>query len=233
MEPDPRDERTPYQVELDSIEARVFGVLIEKSFSTPDSYPLSLNALTAGCNQKTNREPVMDLAEEEVAAAVHRLIGKHLARRVLPEHGRVDKYAHRGQGMLVVDDAELATLAELLLRGPQTLGELRGRVSRMCPVADLAHMTAILEKLDRKGYVRILPPAPGSRARRYAQTLVPSPSGGGEPTAAPASLSDRVAALEVEVRSLRELLGRVCDRLGVRDAAEVDRDRDEEDQPGN
>ena len=206
------------EIQLDPNEARLFGVLIEKAFTTPDQYPLTLNAAINGANQKTNREPVLSLEEYEVAVALENLVQKNLARRAFLGNSRVEKYTHRGGEMLGVPAPALATLAELLMRGPQTIGELRGRVSRMTPLASLEEAAAALEPLIERGYAKRLDPLPGSRAERYVQLVSPdlhpldAPAAAG---AAPASpLAERVAALEQQMDSLRRALERLAARTG-------------------
>src|SRR5262245_21484847 len=142
--------------QLDSLEARLLGVLIEKSMTTPDQYPLSLNALTNGANQKTNRDPVLSLEEDEDWRGLENLTQKHLARKVYLENSRVEKYSHRGGEMLSVSAPELAVLAELMLRGPQTPGELRTRASRMSAIDSLEQLSGILNTLTERAYVRRL-----------------------------------------------------------------------------
>src|SRR6185312_14596512 len=122
---------------LTPIESRVLGVLIEKATTTPEQYPLSLNALTNGANQKNNRDPVLSVSDDEVFDAVESLREKQLAVRVDQVGSRVHKYKHTAGEILRCSGAQLAVLAELLLRGPQTQGELRGRASRMHPIATL------------------------------------------------------------------------------------------------
>jgi hypothetical protein len=198
---------THLEVRLEPHEARLLGVLIEKALTTPDQYPLTLNSATAGANQKTNRDPVLDLDETQVAIALEGLVQKHLVRRVFLEHSRVEKYSHRGGEMLNVETAPLATLAELLMRGPQTLGELRSRVTRMSRIESLEQMMEALNPLIERGYAKRVDPAPGSRAERYAQLLCPDlhaiETG---PAPAPSNLAERVAALEQEVAGLKEIV---------------------------
>lgn len=158
---------------LDPVEARLLGVLIEKELTTPEQYPLSLNALTAGCNQKSNRDPVLDLSEAEVHAATGKLIVKGWAGVVHPAGSRVERFRHNAGEVLRVGRAQVAIVAELLLRGPQQPGELRARVSRM---ADLATQPALLDALApllAAGVVARLEREPGSRAESYGQTLAP------------------------------------------------------------
>ena len=208
----------PQLPQLNSHEARVLGVLIEKALTTPDQYPLSINAAVNGCNQKSNRHPVTDYLEAEVHVALQGLIVKHLAGKVVPAGSRVEKFRHNAGETLGLDGGKLAVLAELMMRGPQTPGELRARVHRMSPTPQLADLMGRLGALVESGFVRRLDPAPGSRAERYAQLLCPdahpldaAPARApAEPRApAPPGASDleaRVARLETEVSELRALL---------------------------
>lgn len=212
--------------QLEPVEARVFGVLIEKSMTTPDQYPLSLNAAVNGCNQKSNRDPVLALDEDDVRRAIDGLIRKHLARSVFLENSRVEKYSHRGGEMLGVGAGELAVLAELLMRGPQTPGELRARAARMSDIPTLEQLGALLSSLIERGYARRVAPAPGSRAERYVQLLCPdlhpidvvppayAARGDEEEDAAPPGLGARVDALEREVERLRRQIELLAGRLG-------------------
>jgi len=143
---------------LDVQERRVLGVLVEKAKTTPDSYPMSLNALVAGCNQKSNREPVMDLEDVDVEDTLSRLQKKGLVVRVTQSGSRVDKWKHLLYDAWHLDRVDLAILAELLLRGPQTEGELRTRASRMEPFADLDALRKALDPLSRRGLVVYLTP---------------------------------------------------------------------------
>lgn len=208
------------KVELTPHEARLFGVLVEKAFTTPDQYPLTLNGATNGANQKSNRDPVLALAEEEVALALEGLVQKNLARRVFLENSRVEKYTHRGAEMLGVPAAALATLAELAMRGPQTPGELRGRVSRMTPLASLEDLFAALQPLLAREYVERLDPLPGSRAERYVQLICPglhpvdAPAAGSAAPSPVPQLGERIAALEHEVDRLRRRLESLAARCG-------------------
>src|SRR4051812_20828466 len=162
-------------IQLTPDESRVFGVLIEKALTTPEQYPLSLNAIVNGANQKNNRDPVLTMTEDAAFDAAEGLRNKGLAVRVDQIGSRVHKYKHQGIETLHVRTAELAILAELLLRGPQTLGELRGRAARMAPVENLDRVRDMIRALsEREGpLVRELPPVPGSRAERYLQLLCP------------------------------------------------------------
>src|SRR5689334_20042383 len=153
-------------IELTPHEARVFGVLIEKGFTTPNQYPLSMNAITVGANQLSNRDPVLQLTEDQAFDAAEGLRGKQLAVRVDQVGSRVHKYKHVGIETLRVRQAELAILAELLLRGPQTVGELRGRASRMQPFETLERVTDMLRALMEREepLVKEIPPAQIGRA---------------------------------------------------------------------
>jgi len=142
---------------LEPIERRVLGVLIEKAKTTPDAYPLSLNALVTGCNQKSNRDPVLNLSDAEVVNALPGLQSKTLVNR-LQGSGRVERWRHIAYETWKVDKVELAILSELLLRGPQTEGELRGRASRMEPIDDLDQLRAVLKRLAQRQFVVYLTP---------------------------------------------------------------------------
>ena len=164
------------KTELTPLEARIIGCLIEKQITTPDQYPLSLNALVNACNQKTNRDPVMDLDEGTVQHIVDGLVKKHLILERSGFGSRVPKYQHRfcntEFGTLKFDPQELAIVCELLVRGPQTPGELRSRAGRMAPFGDVSDAEAALERLagrDEGGPLVVrLPREPGRRESRYA-----------------------------------------------------------------
>jgi uncharacterized protein len=219
---------------LTANEARVLGTLIEKAQTVPAQYPITLNSLVLGCNQKNNREPVTELSEDDVLDALDGLRRKKLAAEVMLSGSRVSKYRHLAREGLGVSTAQLVVLAELLLRGPQSLGELRGRASRMHPLESLESVQEILDSLLKRGdeqtpgepLVRSVPPAPGSRAMRFAQLLAPdlhpldSAGGGGEHHAASRSAADpgltaRVEELERQVESLRAELRELRERMGV------------------
>ena len=155
---------------LNAHEARVLGVLIEKAFTTPDQYPLSLNALTNGCNQKSNRAPVTDYSEAEVTVALTGLRHKHLAGASLGAGSRVERWRHNALEGLKVGERALAVLAELLVRGAQAPGELRTRASRMRGLASLEELQKALDELAEQGLVRRVA---GGRADRWTQTLCP------------------------------------------------------------
>lgn len=201
---------------LTAAEARVLGALVEKEVTTPDYYPLSLNALVNACNQRSNREPVMDLDEEAVRHALHGLEDLHLAGRARGADGRVSKYEHWLGEAFNFNRAETALLCVLLLRGPQTPGELRGRTERMHRFDEIGEVLAGLQKLmDREpGLVAVLPRQPGTKESRYAH-LLSGPvesiaSGAPEPVYARRESDDdpaleaRVVELEKTVAELRQ-----------------------------
>ena len=187
---------------------RVLGCLVEKELATPEYYPLSVNALMLACNQKTNRDPVMTLDESAVGVALEGLRQAGLAHRSA-EGGRVSKYAHNVATKLALDAEEVAVLAVLLLRGPQTPGELRTRAERMHAFKDLAHIEAALDRLKEGDTPLVvqLERVPGHKEHRYAHLLAgpPSLSSARPPSIdAPASTpDDRVTRLEQELDALR------------------------------
>ncbi len=141
---------------LPVLERRVLGVLVEKAKTTPDAYPLSVNALVVGCNQKSNRDPVMNIADEDVEDTLLDLQNKRLVTRITG--GRVERWRHNLYELWNVNKVELAVLAELLLRGPQTEGELRGRAGRMEPIADLDTLRDVLKPLKERELIVYLGP---------------------------------------------------------------------------
>jgi len=158
---------------LNEVECRVLGSLIEKEITTPEYYPLSLNALVNACNQKSNRDPVMNLDEAAVRQALHSLDGQSLVRSVSASDSRVTKYEHRLQEAFNFYRHEIAILCVLLLRGPQTPGELRTRAERMHPFDDLGAVQSSLQHLMKREppLVKILPRQPGTKESRYAHLL--------------------------------------------------------------
>ncbi|MGA3345193.1 MAG: YceH family protein [Terracidiphilus sp.] len=178
----PTDPTPPATIVLSAAQARVLGALIEKEVTTPDYYPLSLNALINACNQRSNREPVMDLDEEEVRLALHRLEDLRLAGRAHGADGRVTKYEHWLGEFFNFSRAETALVCVLLLRGPQTPGELRGRTERMHRFDEIGEVLAALEKLMNREppLAAVLPRQPGTKESRYVHLL----SGGVESLAA-------------------------------------------------
>lgn len=195
------------------VEARVLGVLIEKEKTVPDSYPLSLNALTMGCNQKSSRDPVMSVQEGEVLAAIDSL--KAHALIVESSGSRVLRYAHNAKRAFRLPDQSIALLAVLMLRGPQTAGELRNNCDRLHAFGDISSVEAFLEEMssaDTPWVVR-LPKLPGSREHRWAHLL----SGAVEASAEmPSDRGDEIAALRADVDRLTEEVARlaaIVDRL--------------------
>jgi len=197
---------------LNDVEVRVLGCLIEKELTTPEYYPLTLNALTNACNQKSNRDPVLSLAEADVVRALDRLKFKGLAR-LSAEGGRVPKYCHSLTEKFRFAPPELAVLAELLLRGPQTVGELRGRAERMASFDDLTAVEQVLEVLMELNppLVTRLPRQPGRKESRYAHLLAGEPQQLAEETAPQPEAArlrvmaedERIGKLEGEVAELR------------------------------
>jgi uncharacterized protein len=157
--------------ELTAIEGRVLGCLIEKRWTTPDQYPLSLNALRLACNQSTNRDPVTDYDESAVRDAAQRLSRYGLARLASGAGSRATKYRHLAEEGLGLDREQLAVLCVLLLRGPQTPGELKGRSERMAHLATLEDVDRVLEELGQRGYAARLERRPGQKEDRYRQLL--------------------------------------------------------------
>ena len=202
--------------QLNGHEARLLGVLFEKERTVPDQYPLSLHALATGANQKSNREPMTDWSEAEVFVGVTGLMQKGLAGKVLPAGSRVEKFRHNARETLGLDERKLAILSELLMRGPQTVGELRTRASRMAELGSLDGVLGDLASLAGGGFVRRLEPGPGSRVERWVQLLSPDLHplvSSGDSTASEARqpageprLQDRVTSLEARVESLERAL---------------------------
>lgn len=215
--------------QLTEIEARVLGALLEKEITTPEYYPLSLNALVNACNQKSNREPVMNLGEDAVRAALRSLSEQHLARSAASE-SRVSKYEHRLNEQFNFHRHEIAVLCVLLLRGPQTPGELRGRTERMYAFEDLESVHSALHLLMKREppLVAVLPRQPGTKEARYTHLLggVPeaeSPSHTVQskesapedvPASVPAS-SNRLDRLEAEVAQLRSELAALREQFAA------------------
>jgi uncharacterized protein YceH (UPF0502 family) len=209
--------------QLTALEARVLGVLVEKQATVPDTYPLSLNALVAGCNQKTARDPVMSAGEVDVLTAIDGLKAATLVFEV--SGSRVVRYEHNAARALGVPSQSVALLATLMLRGPQTAAELRANAERLHRFADISSVEAFLDELATKAPARVvkLPRAPGEREARWAHLLC------GEVTAMPAAADggagvsvDELAALKAEqtrlaaeVDELRRLVQRVARAAGV------------------
>ncbi|MGA8528529.1 MAG: YceH family protein [Acidobacteriaceae bacterium] len=201
---------------LTPVQARVLGSLMEKEATTPEYYPLSLNALVNACNQKNNREPVMQLNEEEVRMALHRLQDQGLAGPARGLDSRVTKYEHHLQEVFNFTRGEAAIMCVLLLRGPQTPGELRGRSERMHRFEELDDVLSALQKLMQRepALVVALPRQPGTKEIRYAHLLSGEPEAGTAPVprgseSAETADAERLLRLEAEVARLREELDAV------------------------
>ncbi|MFL5967648.1 MAG: YceH family protein [Gaiellaceae bacterium] len=197
-------------MEADAVELRVLGCLIEKQRTTPDQYPLSLNALRLACNQSTNRDPVVDYDEPTIRDALHRMSDRGWARLASGAGSRAIKYRHLLDEALEVSPSELALLAVLMLRGAQTPGELKQRAERLYPFGSLADVEGTLERLIARELVRRLPRRAGQKEQRYEHALGeggakagPEPSAHPEQPARPAdSLAARLDALEERVSRL-------------------------------
>lgn len=214
---------------LSPLEARVLGVLVEKAHTVPDSYPLSLNSLVAGCNQKTARDPVINASDAEVQVAVDALKALHLAFE--SSGSRVSRYEHNMGRVLALPSQSVALLATLVLRGPQTSAELRANSDRLHRFADVSSVDGFLDELaaraDEKGgpLVLKLPRAPGAREARWAHLLCGAVDTSAMPVAADsedyvasgelAALKAGQAALQQEVLALRTLVERLYTELGV------------------
>lgn len=206
-------------IQLDEAEARVLGSLAEKALTVREQYPLTFNSLLAACNQKTSREPVMNMDLDALGRAVQSLIDKGLAERVQAPGDRVPKFRHRISALLGTDDPKVTgAFIVLLLRGPQTPGEIKGRTERLCQFAGTAEVEALLQELSARPepMVARLPRQAGQKETRFAHLFSGAPSAAAEaapaggPPAAPgrpdglAALEARVAALEEAVRALTE-----------------------------
>jgi hypothetical protein len=190
---------------LEPAEVRVLGSLLEKEVTTPEYYPLSLNALVNACNQKSNRDPVVDYDADTVEQALQSLRDKGLLLAITGAGSRVPKYGHRISEKLNLGRRELAIMCELMVRGPQTLGELRTHCERMHPFDDLAEVEAVIDRLPE--LIVKLPRRPGEKEVRYAHLLCGTPAiSEGEPeTQEPtrADRPDRIATLETEIAQIR------------------------------
>jgi uncharacterized protein len=204
-------------VNPDAAELRVLGCLIEKQRTTPDAYPLSLNALRLACNQATNRDPVMQLDEPTIRSALQRLSHRGWVRLASGRGSRAVKYRHLLDDALAVSDAELSLLALLLLRGPQTPGELNSRSERLHRFAELDDVERTLAALGERELVARLPRRPGQKEERWTQLLSGSaeaPDRQAAPEPEPhgtTSLEERVARLEAELTALRKAVDALYD----------------------
>jgi len=215
---------------LSLLETRVLGVLVEKQHTVPDTYPLTLNALVSGCNQKTSRDPVLEASEAEVQAAIDHLIGLTLV--VESSGGRVMRYAHNVARVLNIPTQAVALLTVIMLRGPQTVGELRTHSERLHRFADISSVEAFLDELARRPagpLVTELPRQPGARETRWAHLLSGPPSlpvaDAVAATPDPAervtlgeivALRAEVASVKGELAALRATVDALMDELGVR-----------------
>jgi len=219
----------PHLPVLSLLETRVLGVLCEKQHTVPDTYPLSLNALVAGCNQKTSRHPLIEVSEAEVLSAIDSLKGPALVME--SSGGRVTRYAHNMGKALQLPAQSIALLTVLMLRGPQTAGELRINCERLHKFADISAVEGFLQELAERpdgAMVVELPRQPGSRENRWAHLLSGAPAieqtavapAAAAPTADVsmseiAALKANVARLEAEVDALKGVVGKLCAELGV------------------
>jgi len=209
---------------LSPLEARILGVLVEKQRAVPDTYPLSLNALVAGCNQKTSREPIMEVTESEVQAALDDLRRASLV--VESSGGRVMRYTHNLDRVLELPDPSVVLLAVMMLRGPQTAGELRINTDRLHRFADISAVEGYLHELAARpvgALVEELPRAPGARETRWTHLLSGPPAAAADNNSAfaqpddliaeAAALTERLAQMEAELADLRRTVGDLRRRL--------------------
>ena len=216
---------------LSLLETRVLGVLVEKERTVPDSYPLTLNALVSGCNQKTSRDPIISATESDVQGAIDSLKSANFV--IESSGGRVSRYTHNFERVLQVPKQSAAILAVLMLRGPQTAGELRINCERLHSFADISSVEAFLHELAERppgALVMELPRQPGSRENRWVHLLsgppdVPAAVSSGasaEPPTSSLAVSEiaavkaNVARLETEVEELKSIVARLCSELGVK-----------------
>jgi uncharacterized protein YceH (UPF0502 family) len=224
------DRRTIVQPPLTDVEVRILGALLEKEATTPDNYPLSLNALQAACNQTTSREPVMRLDEDTVVEGAVALRRRYLLRQIQPAGSRVTKFEHLLAQELKLDRRELAVLGVLMLRGAQTAGELYTRTTRLASFTDLADLEGVLVSLmarEPEPFVAGLPRRPGQKEVRYAHLLSGEPPaeapGADDEPAAPSrrtrAQEDRVAMMELTVEELRAEIAEVRAEIAALRAA--------------
>ena len=207
-------------MEPDAVEIRVLGCLIEKQRTTPDVYPLTLNALRLACNQSTNRDPVVDYDENVIRSAIERLVQRKWATLASWSNRRSMKYRHTLDGALGLDDGEIAVLAVLMLRGAQTPGELKSRTERLHSFADMGALSGTLGRLIERGLVSRLDRRPGQREERYRHLL--SEDGAvepAEPTPEPAPPEttghERIERIERQLAELRAEIEALRDELGT------------------
>lgn len=210
--------------QLSFLEARVLGVLVEKQRTVPDTYPLSINSLVAGCNQKTSRDPVIEASESDIVTAIDQLRTHHFI--IESSGGRVARYGHNMERVLQIPSQSAAILTVLMLRGPQTPGELRQHCERLHRFADISTVEAFLSELAERSsgsLVMELPRQPGARENRWAHLLCGTPDipdtpvgqvGGGNGGEL-ALLREEVRDLRQEITALRATVTRLCQELGV------------------
>jgi uncharacterized protein YceH (UPF0502 family) len=203
--------------QLSLLETRVLGTLYEKQHTVPDSYPLTLNSLVSGCNQKTSRSPVMEVTEAEVQGALDSLKGANLVMET--SGGRAQRYSHNVERVLQVPSQSAAILTVLMLRGPQTVGELRINCDRLHSFADISAVQGFLDELAARPagpLVVELPRLPGARENRWAHLLSGTPKVEAA-VASPAKddLASTVERLETEVAALKEIVARMAKQLGL------------------
>lgn len=213
------------EIVLSPEEARVLGCLIEKQITTPEYYPMSLNSLVAACNQKNNRNPVVAWDEKTVVRALDSLRDKKLASMISEAGARVPKYKHNADEIIGLDEKDIAVLCELLVRGPQTVGELRTRGERMFAFADLAQVQAVLDGFAARQppLVAKLPRQPGTKESRHMHLLSGAPPAAPEGAEAVAPVepariavqadNERIAKLEADVAALRDEIAALRQQL--------------------
>ena len=218
---------TPTLPALSLLETRVLGVLVEKQHTVPDAYPLTLNALVAGCNQKTSRDPILDTGEAEVQAGVDHL--RALSLIVESSGGRAMRYAHNIERVLAVPSQSVALLAALMLRGPQTVSELRTSTERLHRFADVSTVEGFLHELGSRpagALVAEIARQPGTRETRWTHLLSGTPAADAAPGSVSgndflavsevAALKANLARLEGELSALKAVIAKICTELGIR-----------------
>jgi hypothetical protein len=215
-------------LDLNPVETRVLGCLIEKQRTTPDTYPLTLNALRLACNQSTNREPVVEYDEPTIRAALERLARRRYVRLASGHTTRATKYRHLLDDTLSLDDPQLSVLAVLMLRGPQTPGELRQRTERLHRFPNHDALEAVLSQLGERDYIQRLDRRPGQKEQRYRlltdsddapdpteRAPIPTPDTRGPTPEDATPEDDRLSRLEREVADLRAQLADLREQLGA------------------